>query len=437
MSKKFKKYLSVLLATVLATGCLSAVVAFADDSVAINEANFPDANFRTYLEENVDTDGDGVLSVEERNNQTIISVVNKGITTLEGIEYFPNLKNLSCSRNPLDKLDVSSLTELTSLTCMADGLKELNLYDNNKLQRLNCSNNQLTSLVLLSDSLTKVDCYVNNLENLDLTLLPNLQSLRCDQNKLKSLDLSNNKKLTSLNCTYNNLPSLDLSKNTGLTDVTNAMIGNQTVSLKADFDSNMIVIPFENSGLNNDNYVSSTLEDYGDGSGYNFQSFIAYDVSEIDGGFEYYCNTNLAGSENMKVSVSVSRDFHQVNFYADSECTSLIEKGFAYDGKSVEAPAITNPPQCKVLDSWSDSLDNITEDKSIYANWKDAHSYSLSSFSGDTATVKCSACGDTFTLSFIDAVNSKKGDEKYSSYLDVTNDGVINAKDYAVLSKMK
>ena len=51
MSKKFKKYLSVLLATVLATGCLSAVVAFADDSVALNEMNFPDANFRAYLSE--------------------------------------------------------------------------------------------------------------------------------------------------------------------------------------------------------------------------------------------------------------------------------------------------------------------------------------------------------------------------------------------------
>ena len=49
MSKKLKKYLSVLLATVLATGCLSAVVAFADDSVALNEINFPDANFRAYF----------------------------------------------------------------------------------------------------------------------------------------------------------------------------------------------------------------------------------------------------------------------------------------------------------------------------------------------------------------------------------------------------
>ena len=91
----------------------------------------------------------------------------------------------------------------------------------------------------------------------------------------------------------------------------------------------MIVIPFENSNLDNDNYVSSTLDDYGDGSGFNFASFIAYDVSEIDGGIEYYCNTKLAGSENMKVSVTVSRDFHQVSFYADSENTSLIGRAFA------------------------------------------------------------------------------------------------------------
>lgn len=437
MSKKFKKYLSVLLATVLATGCLSAVVAFADDSVALNEMNFPDANFRAYLSENVDTDGNGALSVEERDNHPIISVTNRGITSLKGIEYFPNLKNLSCSKNPLDKLDVSTLTELTSLTCMADGLSELNLYENNKLQRLNCANNQLTSLVVLSDSLTKLDCYVNKLEKLDLTSVPNLKSLRCDQNSLKSLDLSNNQSLTSINCTYNNLTSLDLSKNTSLANVTNAMIGNQSVSLKANFDGNMIVIPFENSNLDNDNYVSSTLDDYGDGSGFNFASFIAYDVSEIDGGIEYYCNTKLAGSENMKVSVTVSRDFHQVSFYADSENTSLIGRAFANDGQSVTAPEIKNPPQCKVLDTWSDTLDNVTGDKSIYANWKDAHSYSLSSFSNDTATVKCSACGDTFTLSFINAVNSKKGDEKYSPYLDVAKDGVINAKDYALLNKMK
>lgn len=436
MKNKFKKYLSVLLATVLATGCLMAVVAFADDNVTVNEANFPDKNFRDFVSSTYDTDSDGSLSPEERST-TIMSLTNNDITNLKGIEYFTNIKVLRCGNIKLEKLDVSALTELTSLTCMGNKLTELNLYENNKLQTLNCAKNELTKLVLLSDSLTRLDCYVNKLESLDLSLVSNLQRLRCDQNELKSLDLSQNGALTSLNCTVNHLTSLDLSRNTKLTDVTNAMIGNQSVSLKADFDGSMIVIPFTNHGLDSTNYISSTLEDYGDGSGFNYDSFIAYDVFEIDNGIEYYCNTKLAGSENMKVDVSVSRDFHQVNFYSDSECTSLIGKGFAKSGESVEAPSITNPPQCKALDTWSDSLDNVTEDKSIYANWKDAHSYKTVAFANDTATVKCSACSDTFTLSFINAVNSKKGDEKYSKYLDLTGDGVINAKDYALLNKLK
>ncbi len=436
MNKKFKKCLSVLLATVLATGCLSAVVAYADDNVAINEANFTDDNFRAYVSEKYDVDGDGYLSPEERN-VTIISLSNNSIKTLKGIEYFTSCEKLRIGNIGLEELDVSALKNLTDLTCQGNKLKELNLNSNNKLQTLNCAKNELTTVELISSSLINLDCHSNKMTSLDLSLVTNIQKLICYQNELSQLDLTTNPKLQTLNCTYNHLTSLNLSKNTLLTDVTNAMIGNQTVSLKADFQDSLIIIPFTNHGLDQSNYVSSTLEDYGDGSGFNYESFVAYNVNEIDGGIVYYCNTKLAGSENMKVDVTVSRDFHQVDFYADSECTSLIGRGFAYDGKSVTAPEIKNPPQCKALDTWSDSLDNVTEDKSVYANWKDAHSYSLSSFSGDTATVKCSACGDTFTLSFIDAVNSKKGDEKYSPYLDITNDGVINAKDYAVLSKMK
>ena len=46
MNKMFKKWLSVLLAFIMATLCLSAVVAFGSDSVAINENNFPEANLK-------------------------------------------------------------------------------------------------------------------------------------------------------------------------------------------------------------------------------------------------------------------------------------------------------------------------------------------------------------------------------------------------------
>lgn len=436
MNKRIKKCLSVLLATVLATGCLSAVVAYADDNVEINEANFTDANFRTYVSEKYDTDHNGYLSPEERN-VTIISLSNNDIKTLKGIEYFTSVEKLRVGNIKLEELDVSALKNLTDLTCQGNKLQTLDLTNNNKLQTLNCARNQLTTINLISSSLLNLDCHSNKITSLDLSLVTNLQKLICYQNELSNIDLTANTKLQTLNCTYNHLTSLDLSKNTLLKDITNAMIGNQTVSLKATFQGSTILIPFTNHGLDPSNYVSSTLEDYGDGSGFNFESFVAYNVNEIDSGIVYYCYTKLAGSENMKVDVTVSRDFHQVDFYTDSEHTSIIGRGFANDGQSVTAPEIKNPPQCKALDTWSDSLDNVTEDKSIYANWKDAHTYSLSSFSGDTATVKCSVCGDTFTLSFINAVNSKKGDEKYSSYLDVTKDGVINAKDYALLNKMK
>ncbi len=437
MNKKIKKGLSVLLATVLATGCFSAAVAFGSDSIAINETNFPDANFREYISETKDLDGDGYLSDSERNITMMSVTEDNEIKTLKGIEYFTNLKILRCSNISLEELDVSALSDLTALTCMGNNLTKLDLFNNNKLQRVNCSDNSLTTLRLLSSSLTQLDCYANNLKTLDLTLVSSLQKLRCDQNELSSLDLSENKQLTDINCTYNHLTDLDLSKNTKLTDVTNAMIGDQTVELKATFDGSMILVPFTEHKLDSSNYVSSSLEDYGDGSGFTYDKFVAYDVSEIDNGIVYYCNTKLAGSENMKVDVTVSRDFHQVNFYFDSDNTQLIGKSFVKDGGTVAAPAITNPPQCKLLDSWSDTLDNVTEDKNIYANWKDNHSYKLTSFSGDTATVKCSSCGDTFTLSYINAVNSKTGDAKYSKYLDVTGDGVINAKDFSQLNKMK
>ncbi len=64
------------------------------------------------------------------------------------------------------------------------------------------------------------------------------------------------------------------------------------------------------------------------------------------------------------------------------------------------------------------------------------HKYKITSFSDSgNATIKCSLCGDTYTDVFIDHVNAYKGDEKYTEVFDVYPDGVINAKDYHLLSK--
>lgn len=91
------------------------VGAFAD--VDINETNFPDANFRSYVSSNCDTDSSGTLSDAEIATVTDIDVSYKAISSLKGIEYFTALTRLSCSKNKLTALDLSNNTALTDLVC--------------------------------------------------------------------------------------------------------------------------------------------------------------------------------------------------------------------------------------------------------------------------------------------------------------------------------
>ena len=92
----------IVVAFVLAV--LIAGIAWAD--VSITEENFPDDSFRNYVSEELDSDGDGVLSDEEIASVSSISVGSYGIDSLKGIEYFTALENLDCSGNYLSELDV-------------------------------------------------------------------------------------------------------------------------------------------------------------------------------------------------------------------------------------------------------------------------------------------------------------------------------------------
>ncbi|MEG1841076.1 MAG: hypothetical protein RR213_07455, partial [Raoultibacter sp.] len=82
--------------------------------VAINETNFPDHTFRTYVKDNFDTEKngkkDGILEADEINDAIYIGVNGKGITTLQGVEYLTNLTYLDCGKNQLTTLDVSKNT---------------------------------------------------------------------------------------------------------------------------------------------------------------------------------------------------------------------------------------------------------------------------------------------------------------------------------------
>lgn len=188
--------LSLTLSLVLALTLLPSMALAAED-VAINAANFPDANFRTYISETLDTDKDNSLSADEIAAVEMINVYDKGIADLTGIEHFKNLTKLLCYDNQLTTLDVSENKALTLLTC-----------DNNELTSLDVSGN--TALMTLS-------CGFNKLESLNVSGSAALTYLSCDNNKLTSLNVSGNPNLTNLYCGSNQLTSLDLS-NTKVTD---------------------------------------------------------------------------------------------------------------------------------------------------------------------------------------------------------------------------
>ena len=161
-------------------------------SIEVRQAiAFPDENFRKYILNNFDSNKDGIISENEVLDVTQISASSKNIKSLEGIQYFSNLKTLGCSGNPLSGLNVSKNIALTSLGCQSCHLSSLDVSKNTALETLGCDHNQLTKL--------------------DLSKNINLSYLYCANNQLSNLDVSNTK-LEYLSCENNLLTSLDVSK---------------------------------------------------------------------------------------------------------------------------------------------------------------------------------------------------------------------------------
>lgn len=210
------------------------------NTIAINEANFPDANFRTVVS-TFDKNGDGKLNEAEIAAVTEIDCSEKNISSLNGIEYFTALEWLSCDSNQLTTLDVSKNTALKMLYCGCNQLTTLDVSKNTALTVLGCGENQLTTLdiskntaldnlycssnplitldVSRNTALMVLCCCDNQLTNLDVSKNTALTYLRCNVNQLTSLDVSKNTALTNLNCESNNLTSLNVSKNTALTEL--------------------------------------------------------------------------------------------------------------------------------------------------------------------------------------------------------------------------
>lgn len=207
--------------------------------VMINSVIFPDKVFRDYVSEQFDTNKDGELSVDEREQAYYINLRNSGLTNMKGVECFPNLVYLYVDNNNLTELNVSKNTELRDLECGNNQLKQLDVSSNTKLTSINIygssvtglnvsKNTELKTLAVSGNPIMKLDLSQNSkldwlgcgdcgLTELDVTNNPELTYIYCPENRLSELDVSNNKKLDTLNCRDNKLSTLNLKNNPLLT----------------------------------------------------------------------------------------------------------------------------------------------------------------------------------------------------------------------------
>ena len=196
------------------------------DGVPIDEAHFPDANFREWILRKMDhetfTDEETgeetyLLTDEQRWNVTVIDCRGRHIESLAGIEYFPNLEWLYCGRmlteyvpeyafwlyasNPITELDLSGNPKLTRLCANYCKLPSIDLSRNPGLTHLNLFCNELTELDLSGNpNIEKLNITVNDIAQIDLSVLPNLKEFCCGFTKLVDVDLSGRDEMIAVQC---------------------------------------------------------------------------------------------------------------------------------------------------------------------------------------------------------------------------------------------
>lgn len=190
--KMLKKGLIAILALLLPL-CMQG------ETLEINESNFPDANFRNYLSQAFGEGGNTL----ETSEVAKIEVINKGISSLVGIEHFPILQILRCGSNNLQTLDVSNNPLLKELKCEKNQLTSINLTGCGELKILNCEVNNLTTLNV--SPCTKLEFFVcddNQITTLDVHGLDALYYFMCANNRLTSINVTGCTALREFNCGF-------------------------------------------------------------------------------------------------------------------------------------------------------------------------------------------------------------------------------------------
>jgi len=199
-------------------------------------------------------------------NITSLTIDNRNIQNLTGIEDFVALSQLFVQNNQLSTIDVRANTNLQIFWCFNNALPAIDVNNNPNLISLRCEGNDLSTLDISSNpELNVLTCENNNLLSLDVSLNTKLNRLICSNNSLITLDLSNNQELSQLSCDGNALITLDISNNPKI-NILNCS-NNLLNELDASAQTELIELNCSNNQLcylniNNGNNEDVTLMDF-------------------------------------------------------------------------------------------------------------------------------------------------------------------------------
>lgn len=344
-----------------------------ETSLPINEDNFPDDNFRSYIK-TYKAGGRDVLTVEERSKVETIEVEGRNISNLKGIEAFPNLKELNCGNNSIQKLDLRQNPMLRKLICNKNQLTQLDLSKNPDIYYLNCSDNQLEQLdvshlkdlvtlvcshndleqldVRNSKSLVALNCSANQLTELDVdvTHKPNLERVECQNNQLTSLILGQNKLLKKLNCAHNQLTQLNLNNMISLKDLN--CFNNQLTVLDVSDSPKLTTLWLGDNHLTSLNLDNNPKLDFSLTDIYSGDNVYTvtlnpdrtFDLSTLPGNFD---KSRVTGWEHGKANGNILTVDEGTNvvYYAYKCRSDILEVSFKLDvtGTGGTVPPVTPP----------------------------------------------------------------------------------------------
>ncbi len=363
-----KRILSIVLCLVMVFSLLP-FTASAASAIPINEETFPDPVFREYVLKIV---GSSVLTEEKARQIEVLDVSDDNIkevlgdrapiTSLMGIRYLNYVKDLNCSGQELKKtLNLEQNSRVEKLDCSGNQLTGLWFHKGSSLKYLTCSSNKFTALDLSkSAELIELNCSWNQLTALDLSANTKLQKIIAQANALTTLDTRNLPELTYLNLWGNDdLKSIDVSKNPKL-EILSASHGKLT-SLNVSNNRKLVELYVYNNQLTaldvSSNYLLKKLSCYEN-------QITALDLS-YNGALE-----DLSVNDNPITEL----DLHPLSNLQDLSCSKMQLKKLDVDRCPELRRLYCNDNQIETLDLRSNKKLRALECQNNRLSWLDLSS---------------------------------------------------------------